>query len=485
MYGHFRTKTQMKLTPGRYWLDDPTSSLKKDATSLNDQTMNMEDRLSLIRTGNVGGILMVTRLYDHDGPTTESFITILAAPSMATYDPSSSEPGVSLDDIWDETALTGFDPSLDLTSVTRPLMAATEGYSRATKDLTGQIQDILLDAQPILIPEGQDLGRQVLIGAQAHLRAFLLPEVCNLPVGLRWPTDIGIHDFTASIKAALGKSSGHFETVIQALKPHLDEWFRNVATHPLRFQISGCRFLSFYDDHFPKMDSGEWPPSATDPEAFSPMLDMMNGFAWRVWCERQATTATVLNRNYLTSYLAMGSTAVTAGTYLGAAFPGRFCPNYAYHFKMNGWPTDSATSTAPGYLLQFERLSLISWHAQQHTRIAVNLHDSQSDDLLPLQTTEQKSSTAHKDRTPSNSRVPKDPMSFSGSNARRKIDLTTAKATPVSSPMKRMDIPSGIKPFSPAIPMKPVGTPSLSPSRRLDLDSADPCPIPFHSPDGD
>jgi hypothetical protein len=132
MYGHFRTKTQMKLTPGRYWLDDPTRSLKKDATSLNDQTMNMEDRLSLIRTGNVGGILMVTRLYDHDGPTTESFITILAAPSMATYDPSSSEPGVSLDDIWDETALTGFDPSLDLTSVTRPIMASETAIIQVT-----------------------------------------------------------------------------------------------------------------------------------------------------------------------------------------------------------------------------------------------------------------------------------------------------------------------------------------------------------------
>ncbi len=97
------------------------------------------------------------------------------------------------------------------------------------------------------------------------------------------------------------------------------------------------------------MDSGEWPPSATDPEAFSPMLDMMNGFAWRIWCERQAITATVLNWNYLKSYLAIGYTAVIAGTYLGAAFPGRFCPNYAYHFKMSGWPTDSATSTVIFY----------------------------------------------------------------------------------------------------------------------------------------
>ena len=478
MYGHFRTKTQMKNTPGtRYWHDDPTHSLQQDATSLNDPTLDMEERLCQIRTGNVGGILLVTRLYDNTGPTTESFITIIAAPSMATYDPSSSEPGVLFDDIWDETALTGFDPSLDFTSVTRPIMAATEGYSRAT-NLTGQIMALLLDAQPILIPEGQLLGSKVRIEENDHFRAFLLPEVCNLPFGIRWPTDIGFPDFAASLKAALGKSFTHFETVLQTLQPQLATWFQAVATTPLRFQVTGCRFLRFCDDHYPTLDSADWPPSATDPEAFSPMLDMLNGFAWRLWCERQATTATVLNRNYLTNYLALGTSAVTTSTYLGAAFPGRFCPNYAYHFKLQGWPTDSALSTAPGYLYQFERLPLISWHSKQHTRIAVNLHDPQSAVLLPLQTTKQQSSSAHKARTPSNSRVPKDLMSFSGGSARRKIDLTITPKRTAASPVQRMDLPSRIQPFSPPLPTKPVGSPRPSPSRPLDLDSTDPGPPP-------
>ena len=324
------------------------------------------------------------------------------------------------------------------------------------------------------------MGRQVQIDEHVHLRAFLLPEVCNLPFGLRWPTDIGFDDFLVGIKAALGKSYNHFETVIRAIQPQLELWFQAVATTPVRFQITGCRFLSFYDDHFPKMDSGEWPTSATDPVAFSPLLDMINGFVWRLWCERQSTTATVLNRNYLASYLALGTTAVTSGTYLGAAIPGRFCPNYAYHFKVNGWPTDSATSTTTGFLHQFERLPMISWHSQQHTRIAVNLHDPQSAALLPLQTTEQQSSSAHKSRTPSHSRIPTDPKTFTGGSARRKIDMTTAN-TPkgtASTPLKRLDIPSAIKPFSPPAPAKHVNSPGPSPSRRLDLDSTDPRPVP-------
>jgi hypothetical protein len=160
MYGHYRTKTQMKLTPGRYWKDDPTSGLQQDAITLNGPTMDMEARLRLLRTGSVGGILLVARLFDVNGPTTDSFVTILAAPAMATYDPTSPEPGLLFDDIWDETALSGFDPSLDLTAVNRPILAAQEGYSRAAS-LTGQITGLLLDAQPILIPAGQSIGQQI------------------------------------------------------------------------------------------------------------------------------------------------------------------------------------------------------------------------------------------------------------------------------------------------------------------------------------
>jgi hypothetical protein len=99
----------------------------------------MDVRLHLLCTGSVGGILLVICLFDTNGPTTESFITILVAPSMATYDPSSTESVVLVfDDIWDKTALTRFNPSLDLALVNHPILVAQEGYSRAAR-LTGQI----------------------------------------------------------------------------------------------------------------------------------------------------------------------------------------------------------------------------------------------------------------------------------------------------------------------------------------------------------
>jgi hypothetical protein len=159
--------------------------------------------------------------------------------------------------------------------------------------------------------------------------------------------------------------------------------------------------LPLYDAHFPDIASGTWPDSAPDPEAFSPVLEMLNGFVWRLWCDRIITTATVMNRNYLRSYLSIGESAITTKTYLGAAIPGRFCPNFAYHFKIDGWPTDSAETATTGFLSEFERLSMISWQAKQHDRIPINLHQLASTVLLPLQTREQLSSAKHKAKTPS------------------------------------------------------------------------------------
>jgi hypothetical protein len=177
---------------------------------------------------------------------------------------------------------------------------------------------------------------------------------------------------------------------VQALKPQLDPWlFQAVKASPDKFQILGCCFvLPFYDDHFLNIDSGKWHATVTDPEAISPtcMIDMLNRFVCQLWCDSHLTTATaVLNCNYLSSFLALVSTTITPYTYLGAALPGRFCPNYANHFQVDGWPTDNPMPmAAEGLLRQFEYLPLVLWQAQQHTRVSVNFHEPPLSILLPL-----------------------------------------------------------------------------------------------------
>jgi hypothetical protein len=46
---------------------------------------------------------------------------------MATYNPSSLELSILFKDVWDNSALSGFDPALDLMTMNCPVMAAQEG----------------------------------------------------------------------------------------------------------------------------------------------------------------------------------------------------------------------------------------------------------------------------------------------------------------------------------------------------------------------
>jgi hypothetical protein len=477
MYGHFRTKTQMKHTPGRYWKEHPAPIVSQDALALNDPSLDSSSRLLQLRTDSVGGILVVTRLYDDTGPVTEPFITILAAPAVATHDATVMDSGIILDDIWEDSALNGFDPALDTATPHCPILAAQEGYSR-DPTLPSKVENILLDAQPLLLPEGELVSANVTHGDGNFLRTFLLPEVCNMPLGLRWPTNIGYSEFKTSIRAALGKNYPPFEAVLNALHSLLEPWFNTVATDPQLFLIPGRQFLPLYDLHFPDIDSGLWPDSATDPEAFSPILEMLNGFVWRLWCDRILTTATVMNRNYLKSYLAIGEAAITPATYLGATIPGRFCPNFAYHFKIDGWPTDSTDAATSGFLSEFEHLPLISWQAQQHDRISVNLHQPASTSLIPLQTREALSSAQHKARTPAYSAVP--------SLSERVPIVPTLPHTVARAPGSLLDtpqrptIPSGFKPFSPSPPpsIRSVVTAPPPANRRLILDPIVPAKLP-------
>jgi hypothetical protein len=85
MYGHFRTKMQMKHTPGRYWKETPVPFLTKDAIDSKDTSIDSLSSLHSLRTGSVGGILLVPQLFDTNGSVTRVFITILAAPSVVTY----------------------------------------------------------------------------------------------------------------------------------------------------------------------------------------------------------------------------------------------------------------------------------------------------------------------------------------------------------------------------------------------------------------
>jgi hypothetical protein len=75
MYGHFRTKTQAKHTPGRHWKEAPVPLLSQDAIDLNEKSIDSQSRPHSLRTGSVGGILLVTHLFDTHGSVTRALLS--------------------------------------------------------------------------------------------------------------------------------------------------------------------------------------------------------------------------------------------------------------------------------------------------------------------------------------------------------------------------------------------------------------------------
>jgi hypothetical protein len=146
------------------------------------------------------------------------FFTILAAPSITTYSSSSTDHGVLVVKIgmsqpcWVLIPLQTTQPAL----VHCPVLAAQKGTSRLP-NLSNQVVPILLNAQPSLMLAEQLIVHSVEIDDTVHMWAFLFPEVCDLPFGLCWPTTMSFSNFADSLKAALGTSHQHFNSILITL----------------------------------------------------------------------------------------------------------------------------------------------------------------------------------------------------------------------------------------------------------------------------
>jgi hypothetical protein len=183
----------MNKVPGRYWKPEPdlSTSIQHHTKLLNPQPVPTPVALLILLSSQAAGwILFVTQQFAPDGTKTEPYITVVAAPPLATLGTGDENPPLelSLSDFWDNTVLTPFGLPVD-SDLHCPLMAAAEGVSRKVK-LPG-IMDFMQDTQAVFFPSGKLVAATVQLPMESHYRAFYLPEVCGLPLGLVWPTTIG------------------------------------------------------------------------------------------------------------------------------------------------------------------------------------------------------------------------------------------------------------------------------------------------------
>jgi hypothetical protein len=91
-----------------------------------------EKRMNQLRMEAIGGVIMVTVVIDADGTTSSPFITIVAAPLVATFTPPMKDTGILYTNIWEEMAVERFVPWMDMELAHCPVLGAQEGFVGAT-----------------------------------------------------------------------------------------------------------------------------------------------------------------------------------------------------------------------------------------------------------------------------------------------------------------------------------------------------------------
>jgi hypothetical protein len=294
---------------------------------------------------------------------------LVAAPSLATLGPldDGDDPGIFLADIWHKNALKVFGMALDPDIAHCPLLAATEGLSH---DITApSMQTYLADANPIFFPQGELICSTVTLDpSNTTYRAFFLPEICSPPICLAWPLNISLDAFVESI-TALGKAYKPFLLCVEALTPALTVWFPAVSAHPDAFLVPACKYTKM-EQHFPSLTTSTYRTVITNSRGFSPLLDMRYGLAWRLHCDRVLATTIGPGLPHFQTFLHRGEAGITESTYLRAAIPSQFCPNFGHHFQTVNkvWPTPVDP------LPPFADKSQVSLDAQDYAIITLDVH---------------------------------------------------------------------------------------------------------------
>jgi hypothetical protein len=393
-YGHFWTASQMHKVSGTYWKPDQelAAYLQQDPICLNPSPkQDSLARLASLRKDMVGGLLLVTQQFSADGVLSQPYITIVAAPLLATlgHFDITDPPGITYSDFWEESVLATYGIPIP-TQLHCPLVAATEGFSEAVT--LPSIIDLLTKTQPLFFSWGEQLVDKVILLGGSVYRAFFLPEVCGLPLGMTWPTPTSFTDLYASIHS-LRSAYSHFLQVLTAIQPGLTCWLEAIKLDPARFTTPSISFLEVHDLGFPDIATGVAPKALVDCRAFSPLLEMAHGFLWHLTCNSILATGTSEAQKHLQTFLSQGETAITASSYFRDQIPGRLCPNFAYHFNVVAhWPTRISP------LEGLTKLPLVSARAQEYAPMTIGLHIAQHPSLT-LITRDQQMSKNHRRST--------------------------------------------------------------------------------------
>ena len=373
MFAHFGCPRVMQEHPSRYYCPSVSTiqpALASAAKALNPipsitgATPDTSTRLKSLQSKPVGGMLCVVNSLG--ASNSDSFVTIVTAPTLAPVGTIDASPGIPLSDLWTESVSS----LLELDDINHcPLMGGMGSYSRTNLTTLRPTPELLVAAEPWFFPFGESAAETVTSNHRWVYRAIFLPEVCDPPTGVFWPTSISYSTFKDTL-VCLARVTPTFLSVVEALDSQLLSWFEKVAADPKAFALRGIPYRRIKDTMFPDLLTGEYPDSVVSPVDLSPIVELLNGFVWRHTCDEILATTNYSDcRGPFSTFLEYGAGAITSQSYFGAAINPVCCPSFGNHLIVaGGWPTQPdpfSRGALPG---------LISHRVSSHVVININIH---------------------------------------------------------------------------------------------------------------
>jgi hypothetical protein len=99
-------------------------------------------------------------------------------------------------------------------------------------------------------------------------------------------------------------------------------------------------------------------------------MDMRYGLAWRLHCDNILTNTTGPGLQHFWTFLQRGTDGITPDMYFHTVIPGRFCPNFGFHFRPHNlvWPTLNDPTE------HFKAIHLVGLEAQYHEPVTIEVH---------------------------------------------------------------------------------------------------------------
>jgi hypothetical protein len=170
----------------------------------------------------------------------------------------------------------------------------------------------------------------------------------------------------------------------------MDQWLTAAQANPVAYQVHAIPWSS-QTNYFPSMDPlvSTLPPTISDILTYSPILDMLSIFNWRLLGDRMATSDTSSEIRFFNCYLQAIKESIKSSNYPGCTdLAALLHPNPTHQFKVHGgWPIQ------PDFLMAFQPSHQVSAMPRSYIRVTIDV--SSTTTMPPLTTTEHASIQRH------------------------------------------------------------------------------------------